>query len=43
VPRDKVDKWFAVVREMGVSSIICLLDDKHLCLYSDTGKGAVLE
>ncbi|WP_269746184.1 hypothetical protein [Syntrophaceticus schinkii] len=33
-------RWW---REMGVSSIICLLDDKHLCLYSDTGKGAVLE
>lgn len=35
VPRDHVDKWLDVLREMGVNSIICLLDDKHLCLYSD--------
>lgn len=41
VPRDDVDKWLAVLREMGVNSIICLLDDKHLCLYNDLPKGLV--
>jgi hypothetical protein len=34
VPRDDVDKWLAMLQEMGVNSIICLLDDKHLCVYS---------
>lgn len=41
VPREEVDRWLAVVREMDVKSIICLLDDKHLCLYSDLPGGLV--
>jgi protein tyrosine phosphatase (PTP) superfamily phosphohydrolase (DUF442 family) len=41
VPRDDVDKWLAMLQEMGVNSIICLLDDKHLCLYSELPEGLV--
>jgi protein-tyrosine phosphatase len=35
VPRAKVDAWIAEVRAFGVKSIICLLADDQLGLYSD--------
>lgn len=41
VPRDHVDNWLDGLRKMGVNSIICLLDDQHLCLYSDLPEGLV--
>lgn len=40
-PKDEVDRWLVDVREMGVKSIICLLDDKHLCLYGELPEGLV--
>jgi len=40
-PREEVDKWLELLRGMGIRSIICLLDDKHLCLYKDLPDGLV--
>lgn len=40
-PKEEVDSWLAVLRGMGILSIICLLDDKHLCLYKDLPEGLV--
>lgn len=33
VPREEVDGWLSRLREMGIRSILCLLDDLHLRLY----------
>jgi len=34
IPREEVDRWLADARAMGFRSILCLLDDRQLALYS---------
>lgn len=41
VPREEVDRWLVRLGEMGISSIICLLDDRHLGLYTGLPDGLV--
>jgi hypothetical protein len=42
VPRDDIDKWLAVLREMGVRSNICLLDVVAPAICSRVIEGLVL-
>jgi len=41
VPKEKVDSWLAILRQMGIRSILCLLDEKHLQLYPDLPGGLI--
>ncbi|MGE5404273.1 MAG: hypothetical protein ACM3PP_04980 [Candidatus Saccharibacteria bacterium] len=41
VPKGMVDDWLDKVRGMGIKSIICLLDIKHLNLYNDLPSGLI--
>ncbi|NPV93413.1 MAG: hypothetical protein HPY50_21875 [Firmicutes bacterium] len=41
VPRESVDRWLGEVQAMGIRSIICLLDKKHLVLYDELPGGLV--
>ncbi len=43
VPREVVDRWLEVVREMGVRSIICLLDEDDLACYYEDVPGGLLD
>jgi protein tyrosine phosphatase len=42
VPESDVLKWLDQVRAASVSSILCLLDDKHLSMYADCAGGTGL-
>ncbi len=32
----EVQRWIDEAQSLGIASIICLLDDEHLCLYPDS-------
>ncbi len=42
VPLDGVEEWLAQVREKGVRTIICLLDDTQLAYYSQLGSDGLI-
>lgn len=41
VPKVRVDQWIREVKAMGIRSIICLLDKKHLVLYDELPGGLI--
>lgn len=41
VPRLVVDRWLEGVKRMEIRSIICLLGDEHLPLYSEIPEGLI--
>lgn len=41
VGRKVVDAWLATVRSAGITSVICLLDKEHLCLYESCPDGLI--
>ena len=38
---DTIDTWINEAKTMGIFSVICLLDDEHLCLYDRIPGGLV--